>query len=268
MAIQSRVKKQVEVRQFVTESEGYRIDFGNTTFADGGEILNIENGGIFAEGSGKVADFQIYGEKSADNDSRRLYVNIELKHAQAIKELFDGLKGIKNSEYVDVEEFDYEVRERKAREAMEAAMLAEEQRRREEEERIANEIEEEKRRQEEAKMKNWLEENGLTDGTDGETSDVVEPFPWPAPEDVPTDEPVEETTPEEDELAKKEQEKAEQETGSDCGKIEDLVPGDETKEPVEDETPVEDPVEEPKKQEGDETCGKIEDLVPGEEEKK
>ena len=225
---EAKLKKTVESIEFMGSYEDYDITLNNANVG-GDVVLGGTSGMVFAGGTRSwKGNFSIDGEVTSTSDNRTLSINVNFANArEIIDRIFEMISDIENSEYQIVEEYTHERLEREAREAAaEAARL--------EAERLAA-AEEERRRQEEE----WLRQ-------EEERLAAAE----------------EERRRQEEEWAKMEQEKAEQETGSDCGKIEDLVPGEETKEPVED------PVEEPKKEEGDETCGKIEDLVPGEEEKK
>lgn len=125
--IQSRIKKNVEIREFIYEVDDIRIDFGTVKFAEDGEILSIDNGVIFL-GEDRVCEFQIYGDISVEADFRRFAVNIEYAYIDFIKHIFDAIEIISQKKFEDVKVFDFEKREaiaiEKARLAAEAQMKA------------------------------------------------------------------------------------------------------------------------------------------------
>lgn len=125
MKIQSRIKKHVDIRQFMYEVDDIRVDFGTTKFTDDGDILSIDNGGIYNAAGDRVCEFQIYGESDELKDFRRFAVNIEYVHISYIKYIFEALDAILKKEFDDVEEFDYE---RRYNETIERARLEAEQR--------------------------------------------------------------------------------------------------------------------------------------------
>lgn len=108
--IQSRIKKNVEIREFIYEVEDIRVDFGTVKFAEDGEILSIDNGAIFL-GEDRVCEFQIYGDTSVEADFRRFAVNIEYAYIDFIKHIFDAIETISQKKFEDVKVFDFEKRE-------------------------------------------------------------------------------------------------------------------------------------------------------------
>ena len=108
--IQSRIRKNVEIREFIYEVDDIRIDFGTVKFAEDGEILSIDNGAIFL-GEDRVCEFQIYGDVSTETDFRRFAVNIEYAYIDFIKHIFDAIDTISKKDFEDVKVFDFEKRE-------------------------------------------------------------------------------------------------------------------------------------------------------------
>ena len=111
--IQSKIKKNVEIREFIYEVDDIRVDFGTVKFAEDGEILSIDNGAIFL-GEDRVCEFQIYGDVSTEADFRRFAVNIEYAYVDFIKHIFDAIETISQKKFEDVKVFDFEKREAEA----------------------------------------------------------------------------------------------------------------------------------------------------------
>ena len=177
MALESKVKNQVVVKQFVKEVDNFKIDFGEVQCDADGKVSGISRGEIFSKDGIYVGDFSIYGGTNPHGDDKRISINVMFSHVELIRDILDSLTDIEGNDYEEVTEFAFEKRERELREQMEQEMREAEERRLAEEEAMRQQMEEEERRRDE-------EEAAKQEQTESEQTETPEEEKRPLEDDI------------------------------------------------------------------------------------
>ena len=118
MALESKIKNQIVVKQFVNEYNGYRINLGDILFDENGKIYRIDRGEVYDENNIQIGNFSVYGTKNEYVDNRIFNTNINFNKLELINVIIESIENININNYEYVEEFEYERRAREASENM------------------------------------------------------------------------------------------------------------------------------------------------------